>query len=472
MKVQGNSGAPLIAGPEYNIFLQIGQSNNHYGIGLNPAIDIGNPLLFQWGRNGGQNNTIIAALDPLQHVDQPAGNIGYSMPFARDYFIPANPTGKVLIVPCAEGGTELVAGPWSVGGARYNDSVARVLLARQIQQTTAIRGILWMQGETDTVNLRTVEAYQAALDAMIFGFRNAFGDQTIPFIAGGMTEQTVNVPNGRNINSVNAGVVRRIPYTAFADSENPDQLQYTDIHFTAPDQRTYGGRWYQAYLRALGNNSVSPAALLSDTSLIGRWRFSDGTWRNSITGIAAVRSNTELMRSFPDPCRGLVSFQNGGFATSDVSLPGSYTKSLWLLPQCGAWDAAGGMIFCASTAVPAEGPLLGYTSLGQMFCGNDGVVGLIVGTSYANPSQWTHVAVTYDAPTKVMTLFINGGPNAQQTNGAGSQPNVGATGLQIGAWRGLLIHPGKMQDVRLYNRALSIAEVSQLYNATISPNGV
>lgn len=78
---------------------------------------------------------------------------------------------------------------------------------------------------------------------------------------------------------------------------------------------------------------------------------------------------------------------------------------------------------------------------------------------------WKHIVATYDGTT--MRLYSNG---VQQSTGTSASGNVfdSTTAISIGKWAGANsdYFPGSIDDVRIYNRALSATEVQNLYNAT------
>ena len=89
----------------------------------------------------------------------------------------------------------------------------------------------------------------------------------------------------------------------------------------------------------------------------------------------------------------------------------------------------------------------------------------VVATAFGRPSNatWYHLCATYNAATSAMNLYVNGtsyGPTTHSTT-------WNATGNTIigSDWVGSRQHylNGKMDDVRMYNRALSSTEVSSLY---------
>ncbi len=76
---------------------------------------------------------------------------------------------------------------------------------------------------------------------------------------------------------------------------------------------------------------------------------------------------------------------------------------------------------------------------------------------------WYHIAATWDGTTdpNSMKMYINGVPDASHTAGQGT---IGITGLGLfmsSSYYGL---DGKIDDVRIYNRALSAGEVEEIYN--------
>lgn len=83
-------------------------------------------------------------------------------------------------------------------------------------------------------------------------------------------------------------------------------------------------------------------------------------------------------------------------------------------------------------------------------------------TLVPNGSGWQHYTVTYDG-TKVK-MFINGILDSE-TNTTGALANFSNALLQIGySDNGFDWFNGKLDDIRIYNRALTNAEVLQLYN--------
>ncbi len=103
--------------------------------------------------------------------------------------------------------------------------------------------------------------------------------------------------------------------------------------------------------------------------------------------------------------------------------------------------------------------------------------------SFAKPlfnGQWHHLAFVYDETTSVLKIYFDGAevptPGASGNLGLGKLNLKSATNLVVGGWNKhagvsgptdgwISGFSGKMDQFRLYGRALSSAEVLALYNA-------
>ena len=96
---------------------------------------------------------------------------------------------------------------------------------------------------------------------------------------------------------------------------------------------------------------------------------------------------------------------------------------------------------------------------------NSGNIASNVGTNYRD-SRWHHVVGTWDG--SIMKLYIDGNQQTQTKNVSGSIPYsqylvIGATGVYSSNYS------GSIDEVRIYNRALSSNEVRALYNFAPGP---
>lgn len=88
----------------------------------------------------------------------------------------------------------------------------------------------------------------------------------------------------------------------------------------------------------------------------------------------------------------------------------------------------------------------------------------LISVTSLQTNQWYHITVTQDMSSTELTLYING---IEETNQSIlGDPSINDWSLFIGyrkQWNGEYFH-GVIDDVRIYNRALSKSEVRELYN--------
>jgi len=119
-----------------------------------------------------------------------------------------------------------------------------------------------------------------------------------------------------------------------------------------------------------------------------------------------------------------------------------------------------------------EGYQFSVTSDGRLFFGIAGW-GLgwnmrVYSTNTVSVNQWTHVAVVYSG-SGIADLYINGQletPSSTQDTGS-AYYSVGTTPLLIGSGRNHYFN-GTIDEVAIYNRALSAEEIQQHYQNSLA----
>ena len=87
-------------------------------------------------------------------------------------------------------------------------------------------------------------------------------------------------------------------------------------------------------------------------------------------------------------------------------------------------------------------------------------------TCVAPTGRWTHVVVVLEGSgANQAKIYSNGVLICQGTMGL---PTPGSGDLYVGRWRDSYYFHGLIDDARIYDRALSAAEVHTLYTNTIS----
>lgn len=164
-----------------DVFLIAGQSNAlpQGDSALSPKTKAGTAYQYY-------NNTILIANDP---VGPTASGTGTAWPaFAIKYY---NLTGKrICFVQTAVGSSSVFQAnepdnlTWDVGGDLFGESVTKTNAAIDSLKNRGFnpvfKGVLWVQGEEDAVNINsaieTQSQYTNALKTLIYNYRNTFND--------------------------------------------------------------------------------------------------------------------------------------------------------------------------------------------------------------------------------------------------------------------------------------------------------
>jgi hypothetical protein len=229
-----------------------------------------------------------------------------------------------------------------------------------------------------------------------------------------------------------------------------------------------------------GSNSTQVSATptsVAPTGMVARLTFDDGTANDSsgygnngtlIGGAAAV----------DDPVRGKVLSLNGTSSYVDLgngpslilSGPGQATVAAWVklalthnhntILSKGEWKDAYSLVVKGDTTPP-----------NLLWTGNDTSV---FSGSPVPLNTWTHVAVTINGA--LTTFYINGQLSGPTNQIRGNPIDAGAVGVSIGREQysgslpaGRWFFNGLMDDVRIYNRALTQGEILSTMNPPAPP---
>lgn len=253
---------------ETHVFVLGGQSNMRPNTGTTGSsqTEVYPAFTYQWGRFGANNNTIIDAAVPLDHIGNdsaPQYGPGLATKFCIDYAAD-NPNVNILLVPCAEGGTSFQANDWNQGDPNYNDLVNRTNQVFIENPTYKLKAILWHQGESDSGN----SGYETDLDTFISNVRTdiTVADANTPIILGGQLPSWIDSSsNNLAVYNIVKDTPNRVSNTAFADSRVPTDLTGIDaFHFSSSSSLTLGERYYEAY-KTLGGEEGALAHWLFGT---------------------------------------------------------------------------------------------------------------------------------------------------------------------------------------------------------------
>ena len=149
--------------------------------------------------------------------------------------------------------------------------------------------------------------------------------------------------------------------------------------------------------------------------------------------------------------------------SSSLSLTGSFTIEMWVSP-----NTAG----VTSTLLQKR---VGSANNGYTFLMSSGKPAIrnnsqtrLTGKTVIPANNWTHIAGTYNSSTNVFSIYINGVLDTTSTV-ASAQPVGNSDSVIIGTgFNGSFI--GKMDEVRIWNRALSNSEISSFSRISLGAN--
>ncbi|MEN9913003.1 MAG: hypothetical protein RLY66_411 [Candidatus Parcubacteria bacterium] len=207
---------------------------------------------------------------------------------------------------------------------------------------------------------------------------------------------------------------------------------------------------------------VTVAAAPAGTALLRNWNLnqSSGTTATDSSG----NSGTATLVGGPTWTTGVAGnglTLNGTSAYLNAGNVGSakFSLSAWInlsATQAGEWGSIIMKEYSFGLEIRNNNTV--YASVG-----NGSTWSNVIQTPIAS-GVWKHVVQTYDGTTN--RLYIDG---ALVTSGAGAFTNT-ASNLLIGSWNGSSEYfKGKIDEVRVYNGALSAAEVSSLYSSVTPP---
>ncbi|CAJ1972728.1 unnamed protein product [Sphenostylis stenocarpa] len=183
------------------------------------------------------------AREPL-HADidvKKTCGVGPGMAFANEVLRSrGGGNGLVGLVPCAVGGTTI--GEWSRGSRLYEELVRRV---KHAMRGGMIRGVLWYQGESDTVREKDADGYKDKMERFIMDLRFDLHLPSLLFI-----QVAVASGEGKLIEKVRHGQMGMTMGNVKCVDAKGLPLKADKLHLTTMAQVHLGIRLAQAYLHS------------------------------------------------------------------------------------------------------------------------------------------------------------------------------------------------------------------------------
>jgi len=278
--------------------------------------------------------------------------------------------------------------------------------------------------------------------------------------------------------------------TAFTTTD-PEQVTYTaqeadkgshhDYYaFVCDDGGLCSGSTYGAFYVGYGTQINSPLTGKFESGLVGYWSFNgqDVDWSTNTAYDRSGQSNNGAitnMSTSTDAVPG-ISGQALDFDGSDdyVDIPDdmsftSFSAAGWFKPEDKSdWQA---IVTFGDGTLPSEDSKLIHirdTDKWRAYVrDSDGDLAIAEDSDTLTYGQWYFVASTFDAAIGKIILYVNGVQKATQTNadcsGIADFTTSRISSYYSDAWTQYF--NGTIDEVRIYNRALSADEVMELYRA-------
>ncbi len=237
------------------------------------------------------------------------------------------------------------------------------------------------------------------------------------------------------------------------------------------------------YSKALSPTEITQLYTERDNSLIGHWKLDTGSG-SDIYDSSAYQNDGDLLNG-RDAADVIVSAKIGNGVLLDgiadqVYVPSAFpvssskvTTSAWI--KADSWgDESSGCILCFSSGSLDHLQLRLLNDSGQQ--GLRSYIRANNGDGTANThnaitlDQWHHVAVTYDVSTDATPhIFVDGQEvgSYASSNPTGNSINFNGLNLRIGADGNInRFFDGIIDDVRLYSRVLTAAEIKGIASCT------
>ncbi len=256
---------------QVDIYLLLGQSNMK-GRGAVPLVQTDNPLIVNMNM---ADNLWYEARHPLHKAGVPDlidgsdnAGVGPGLDFARGVLSQTNGV-RIALVPCAAGGSWIDL--WAPGGGFYTNTIYRAQKALTDGPVgkTRIKGILWLQGESDATDARYA-AYKSKLTNVVQHLRTDLNEPDLPFIACtiGSFINSSSYPRVVEINDALLSLPESELNTACVDARDLTGHIGDNMHYNTESQVIIGGRYVDA-LRLMNTSTGTFAGTLVELDYSG-----------------------------------------------------------------------------------------------------------------------------------------------------------------------------------------------------------
>ena len=236
----------------FHLFLLMGQSNMSGGVGIvaDDTQPVPHVLKMRFAKEGEEPKWAPGA-HPL-HPRRPnkKNRFGPGLSFAEVY-VADKPGVVVGLIPMAWGGRSIEQ--LSKGSGIYRDAIRHTKAA---MQAGTLKGVLWHQGESDTVEQTRTDAYEKRLHRLVEDVREDLGSPQLPFIVGNLAEfygtgkdhkAPDRVARITRIKEILRSLPGKVPHTGFVESTGCSPAARAKVHFDRKSCLIMGKRYAEVF---------------------------------------------------------------------------------------------------------------------------------------------------------------------------------------------------------------------------------
>lgn len=228
-----------------------------------------------------------------------------------------------------------------------------------------------------------------------------------------------------------------------------------------------------------------------DPSLVGLWTMDEGSggtaydysgnnatgsWSGTQAGLNSTHYNAGKVGSYAGAFDGISNDDHVSLPSASLSPTSAWTISAWVQPTGSAassgvilskWESSNGVYINYQFDIGLGGSHDLRLRVGASPLGSGGPT-YITGNTTMTLGQWYYVVGVFNGATQKLSAYVNGQSDATPVPTAFSQCATNTTNPYIGAfnfgWSGYQnAFTGSIDDLRIYNRALSAAEIAAMY---------
>jgi hypothetical protein len=250
------------------------------------------------------------------------------------------------------------------------------------------------------------------------------------------------------------------------------RIAWALVLFLVPLSVTMGAVWFQQIGSGMAGYWKCDDTAAPTTDSSGTVPPNNGAWNSTVTALTGA-ANTPAATSWSNGCLqfAATNAQVSVPGTAALTLTGDFTVSFWMYPDAdgGDWQRLVGKGNATDRTFGVwRYPNADHRILFQQYNAGSGVINITTAATTPN-TAWTHVAARISGNNA--TVFLNGSSTNGATGTRSGPPSAQTADPVTFAYAGFhTSFPGRLTDIRLYDRALSDADIAALAAGSQGPS--